>query len=64
MRQSAVSASIREDIGGRHHPTGRLPLEAVLLHLIVECGVNPLAADWRKILTDSIDGFEKRRTAY
>jgi len=54
--------------GGRalpklHVPTGRVPLELVFWHLIAEWGVKPKDADWQRILEDSIDGFDTRRSA-
>ncbi len=46
-----------------HIPTRRVPLELVLWHLIAEWGVTPKHADWQRILEDSIDRFETRRSA-
>jgi len=44
-----------------HVPTGRVPLELVLWDLIAEWDVKPKRDDWRELLQDSIDGFERRR---
>lgn len=52
-----------ETVAGKHLPTRRLPLEQVLLHLIEEWDVKPLDEDWRAILTESIEGFDVRKTA-
>lgn len=46
-----------------HLPTARLPLELVLWHLIAEWGIEPRTADWQQILSESLAGFEERRTA-
>jgi hypothetical protein len=47
--------------GRLHIPTRRVPLELVLLHLISEWGVAPRLDDWRKVLDESIAGFDERR---
>jgi hypothetical protein len=47
---------------GLHVPTARVPLELVLWHLIAEWGVKPKREDWRRILEESMRGFEERRT--
>ena len=46
-----------------HIPTRRVPLEMVLWHLIAEWGVKPKQDDWRQLLEDSIEDFERRRGA-
>jgi hypothetical protein len=46
-----------------HVPTRRIPLELVLWHLVAEWGVKPKQDDWRGLLEESIDGFERRRRA-
>ncbi len=45
-----------------HIPTRRVPLELVIWHLIAECDVAPRLEDWRGLLTQSIEGFDARRT--
>ena len=46
-----------------HIPTARVPLELVLWHVIAEWGVTSKRADWRDLFTESLEGFERRRTA-
>jgi hypothetical protein len=46
-----------------HIPTARVPLELVLWHVIAEWGVIAKTDDWRRLLTESLAGFERRRTA-
>jgi hypothetical protein len=46
-----------------HIPTRRVPLELVLWHLIAEWDVKPKQDDWRELLEESIEGFERRRRA-
>ena len=46
-----------------HIPTARVPLELVLWHLIAEWGVKPKTDDWLAVLSESLEGFEQRRTA-
>jgi hypothetical protein len=46
-----------------HIPTARVALELVLWHVIAEWAVTPKADDWRGVLTESLEGFEQRRTA-
>jgi hypothetical protein len=46
-----------------HVPTGRIPLEEVLRHLIVEWGVKPKQDDWGGLLEKSIENFERNRRA-
>ncbi|MHB1538689.1 MAG: hypothetical protein ACYCUM_13655 [Solirubrobacteraceae bacterium] len=48
-------------LAGLHVPTSRLPLELVLWHLIVEWGVMARREDWRHVLAESIDGFQRKR---
>jgi hypothetical protein len=49
-------------VGRLHIPTRRVPLELVTWHLIAEWGVAPRLDDWRALLTQSIEGFDARRT--
>ncbi|MCX5990914.1 MAG: hypothetical protein NTZ04_01065 [Chloroflexi bacterium] len=44
-----------------HFPTGRLSVEQIIAHLIVEHQIKPKMADWFKLLDDSHKGFTKRR---
>lgn len=53
-----------DDARGLHVPTGRVPLEYVAWHLIVEWEVTPLVDEWKANLEASIEGFRKRRTAH
>jgi hypothetical protein len=44
-----------------HLPTGRIPFELVLRHLIAEWGVRAKADDWSSILDESLaTGFQER----
>lgn len=52
-----------EPIDRLHIPTRRVPLELVVWHLIAEWGVESKTDDWQAILTESIEGFDERRTA-
>ena len=45
-----------------HFPTGRVSIEQIIAHLIIEHGVKPLRADWLELLTKSHDGFMEQRT--
>jgi hypothetical protein len=55
----------RKDIEHVHFPTRRVPLELVIWGLIAEWGVKPLdEAGWEKTLSESIEGFDERRTAH
>jgi hypothetical protein len=47
-----------------HIPTRRIPLELVLWHLIAEWDVGSRAGKWRTLLTQSIEGFDERRTTH
>lgn len=38
-----------------HIPTGRVPLEGVIWHVIAEWGVSPKASGWREILRASLE---------
>jgi hypothetical protein len=49
-------------MGRLHIPTRRVPLELVIWHLIAEWDVAPRLDDWRGLLTQSIEGFDARRT--
>lgn len=46
-----------------HLRTARVPLELVLWHLIAEWDVTSKTEDWAGLLTESLDGFERRRQA-
>lgn len=46
-----------------HIPTARVPLELVLWHVIAEWGLTPKTDDWRELLSESLEGFERRRRA-
>jgi hypothetical protein len=54
--------------GGRagrlHVPTRRVPLELVIWHLVAEWGVEPKSDDWQAVLSESIAGFDQRRSAH
>jgi hypothetical protein len=52
-----------EAIDRLHIPTRRVPLELVAWHLIAEWGVQSKSDDWQAILTESIKGFDERRTS-
>jgi hypothetical protein len=57
------------DLGGSaardlHVPTGRIPLEMVLWHLIADWGVPPLIENWQETLEGSIEGFRERFSAH
>jgi hypothetical protein len=45
-----------------HIPTRRVPLELVLSHLIAEWDASSKTDDWRRLLEESIQGFDERRT--
>lgn len=49
-------------VGRLHIPTRRVPLELVIWHLIAEWDIAPRLDDWRALLTQSIEGFDTRRT--
>ncbi len=53
-----------EDARSRHVPTGRVPLEYVVWHLISDWETAPLVDEWKAILEASIEGFQERRTAH
>jgi hypothetical protein len=59
---NATFGSVDAPLSKLHVPTRRVPLELVLWHLIAEWGVKPKHADWQRILEDSLDRFEKRRS--
>jgi len=44
-------------VGRLHIPTGRIPLELVVRHLITEWEVKPRTDDWNAILEESAEGF-------
>lgn len=45
-----------------HFPTGRMSIEQIIAHLIIEHGVKPLRTDWLEHLIESHTGFMLRRT--
>lgn len=45
-----------------HFPTGRLSIEQIIAHLIIEHGVTPKATNWFELLAESHRGFMERRT--
>jgi hypothetical protein len=47
-----------------HLPTRRVPLELVLWHLIIEWEVSSKIEAWQPTLTESITGFDERRTQH
>lgn len=51
-------------LAGLHVPTGRIPLELVIWHLIAEWGVASRSDGWSAILRESISGFDARRTRH
>lgn len=42
----------RQELAGRHIPTGRITLSDVLSFAIVELGVQPERTDWRRVLAE------------
>lgn len=46
-----------------HIPTRRVALELVVWHLIAEWRVEVKTGDWKDVLSESISGFDERRTA-
>jgi hypothetical protein len=52
-----------DPVGPLHIPTRRVPLELVVWHLIAEWGVQSKTEDWQQLLSESIAGFDERRTA-
>lgn len=63
LHVNASLASTETALPKLHVPTGRVPLELVLWHLIAEWGVKPKQPDWQPILEESIDKFEAMRSA-
>jgi hypothetical protein len=50
------------DIGsGRHVPTGRVSIEAVVRFLIKELHVRPLRSDWESVIADNEAGIDAVR---
>lgn len=45
-----------------HFPIGRVSIEQIIAHLILEHGVTPRTPDWFGILEESHRGFVRRRT--
>lgn len=58
-----AATRLRKPASHLHIPTGRVPLEFVLWHLVAEWGVTPKTDAWRELLVDSLEGFERRRRA-
>jgi hypothetical protein len=46
-----------------HVPTGRVPFELVVWHVLGEWDVASKARNWQTVLETSIAGFHERRTA-
>lgn len=59
----SAAAHLQKPLPHLHIPTARVPLELVLWHLVAEWGVTSKTDGWRDVLIDSLEGFEKRRTA-
>lgn len=53
-----------QPVGSLHIPTGRVPLESVIWHLIAEWNVAPRGNGWEQLLGESVRGFNQRRTAH
>jgi len=45
-----------------HFPTGRISIEQIIAHLIIEHGIIPKIPTWFDLLAESHKGFIKRRT--
>lgn len=45
-----------------HFPTGRVSIEQVIAHLIIEYGIQPKRSDWLEFLAESHQSFTKLRT--
>jgi hypothetical protein len=60
---SAAEALLRKPLPHAHIPTARVPIELVFWHLIAEWDVQPKRDDWQDTLTESLSGYEERRTA-
>lgn len=45
-----------------HFPIGRISIEQILAHLIIEHGVKPMKTDWFERLAKSHNGFMRLRT--
>jgi hypothetical protein len=59
----AAHAHLGKPAAHLHLPTGRVPFELVVWHVLSEWGVASKAANWQKVLEASIAGFHERRTA-
>lgn len=59
----AAESHVHKPVARLHIPTGRVPFELVVWHLLSEWGVASKATDWQKVLEESIAGFNERRTA-
>ena len=57
---------MREDLAEGHYPTGRVAFEDVRLLLLDlkrgQFGIRPLRAHWQRVLTSSLDAYERGRT--
>lgn len=51
-----------QDLRHIHFPTGRVSIEQIIAHLIIEHGVEPKEPDWFAVLAESHKGFTTRRT--
>lgn len=45
-----------------HFPTGRVSIEQIIAHLIIEWGIESKRSDWFEYLAESHKGFMERRT--
>jgi hypothetical protein len=52
----------RAEIHRAHIPTGRVAVEDVIRFVITEFGVEPLRADWDRVLADARATFREQRT--
>jgi hypothetical protein len=59
LRSDALDAQLTK----LHIPTRRVPIELVIWHAIVEWGAAPKRDDWRDLLEESLEEFERRRRA-
>ena len=60
---SDAEALLRKPFPHAHIPTARVPIELVFWHLIAEWDVQPKSDDWQDILSESLAGYQERRTA-
>lgn len=61
LHVNGVLAGGRE-IAALHAPTGRVPLESVIWHLVAEWSVAPRTGTWQDVLAESMAGFHERKT--